>query len=59
VSGTEDAAREVFAGLAHVGVDLDDVFLTLENEGVQKFADSWSEVEATFRNQLADRPTRT
>jgi transaldolase len=55
VSGTEDAAREVFAGLAHVGVDMDDVFLTLENEGVQKFDDSWQELTATVSDQLARR----
>ncbi|HSK60513.1 MAG TPA: transaldolase, partial [Actinomycetospora sp.] len=55
VSGTEDAAREVFAGLAHVGIDIDDVYLTLENEGVTKFDDSWQELTATVSDQLARR----
>jgi transaldolase len=55
VSGTEDAAREVFAGLAHVGIDMDDVFLTLENEGVTKFDDSWAELTQTVSDQLTRR----
>jgi transaldolase len=43
---TEDveAAHEVFADLAKAGVDYDDVVLTLEQEGVQKFADSFDEI---------------
>ena len=55
VSGTEEAAREVFAGLAHVGIDIDDVFLTLENEGVKKFDDSWAELTETVSDQLSRR----
>jgi transaldolase len=39
-----DKAHEVFAGLAKVGVDYDDVTETLELEGVQKFADSFTEL---------------
>jgi transaldolase len=39
-----DKAHEVFAGLAKVGVDYDDVTETLELEGVQKFADSFAEL---------------
>jgi transaldolase len=43
---TEDvaAARQVFADLAAAGVDYDDVVLTLEKEGVQKFSDSFDEI---------------
>ena len=43
---TEDVggAHTVFADLAEAGVDYDDVVLTLEQEGVQKFADSFSEI---------------
>jgi transaldolase len=55
VSGTEDAAREVFAGLAHVGVDVDDVYEVLENEGVSKFDDSWGELTHTVSEQLTRR----
>jgi transaldolase len=39
-------ARALFADLAEVGVDVDDVTLTLEAEGVQKFADSFAELLA-------------
>ena len=37
-------ARALFDDLATVGVDVDDVTLTLEAEGVQKFADSFAEL---------------
>jgi transaldolase len=37
-------AHELFAALAKVGVDYDDVTETLELEGVQKFADSFAEL---------------
>ena len=39
-----DEARKVFADLAEAGVDYDDVSLTLEEEGVQTFADSFAEL---------------
>ena len=39
-----DAARKVFEDLAAAGVDYDDVSETLEQEGVQKFADSFVEL---------------
>ena len=39
-----DEAHQVFADLAAAGVDYDDVVLTLEQEGVQKFADSFDEL---------------
>jgi transaldolase len=39
-----DEARKVFADLAKAGVDYDDVSLTLEEEGVQKFADSFADL---------------
>jgi transaldolase len=39
-----DEARQVFVDLERVGVDYDDVSLTLEQEGVQKFADSFEEL---------------
>ena len=39
-----DEAHEVFADLAAAGVDYDDVVLTLEHEGVQKFSDSFDEI---------------
>ncbi|BBX73853.1 transaldolase [Mycobacterium shinjukuense] len=44
VSGTASAAQAVFDQLAAVGIDLADVFVVLENEGVQKFEASWTEL---------------
>jgi transaldolase len=39
-----EKARKVFEDLAAVGVDYDDVTETLEQEGVQKFANSFTEL---------------
>jgi transaldolase len=39
-----DEAHQLFADIAKVGVDYDDVTETLELEGVQKFADSFAEL---------------
>jgi transaldolase len=39
-----EEARKVFRDLGAAGVDYDDVTATLEREGVQKFADSFSEL---------------
>lgn len=52
-----DEAREVLEGLADAGVDFDDVTATLEDEGVQKFADSFRNALATIekqREEIAD-----
>jgi transaldolase len=52
VSDTSAAAQEVFDAISTVGVDLSDVFLTLENEGVSKFEASWAELLTTVQGQL-------
>ena len=39
-----DEARQLLADLERVGVSYDDVTQTLEEEGVQKFADSFTEL---------------
>jgi transaldolase len=39
-----DEAKQLFADLEQAGVDYDDVTETLEKEGVEKFADSFSEL---------------
>jgi transaldolase len=44
-----DEARRLIEELRAVGVDYDDVVLTLEDEGVQKFADSFDELLAGIR----------
>jgi transaldolase len=52
VTGTGDAAQETFDKLADLGIDLRDVFLTLENEGVEKFEKSWMELLDETQTQL-------
>ncbi len=52
VSGTGAAAQEVFDKVSAVGVDLTDVFLVLENEGVEKFVESWTELLNETQKQL-------
>ncbi|WP_431925192.1 transaldolase [Micromonospora wenchangensis] len=53
ITGAYDAARHVFADLAAVGIDVDDVIATLEREGVEKFEASWSELLDGVRKSLA------
>ena len=52
VSGKAGEAQELFDKLDSVGVDLTDVFLVLENEGVEKFEDSWKELLEETQSQL-------
>ncbi|UMB67614.1 transaldolase [Mycobacterium paraterrae] len=52
VTGTAASAQEVFDKLDAVGIDVTDVFLVLENEGVQKFEESWSELLEETQKQL-------
>jgi transaldolase len=53
VAGYAAQARQVFTDLETVGVDLTDVFLTLENDGVEKFENSWNELQNSVRDQLS------
>jgi transaldolase len=52
VTGRAAEAGRVFDELERLGVDLSDVFLTLENEGVDKFDASWDELTRTVAQQL-------
>jgi len=52
VTGTASAAQEMFDKLTAVGIDLTDVFLVLENEGVEKFETSWKDLLAETQTQL-------
>ncbi len=52
VTGSGAEAQQVFDRLAEIGVDLTDVFLVLEDEGVDKFEKSWGELTDTVRGQL-------
>ncbi|AZI58066.1 transaldolase [Nakamurella antarctica] len=53
IDGSYDAARQVFADLGAVGIDLDDVYEILETEGVSKFIVSWGELLETVKTALA------
>jgi transaldolase len=52
VSGTYDEARAVFTELERLGISYADVVAVLEVEGVQKFADSWSQLIKAIGAQL-------
>ena len=52
VTGTADAAQEIFDKLSAVGIDLPDVFRVLEDEGVEKFEKSWLELLEATKGQL-------
>jgi len=52
VTGRAAQAQEVFDALVEVGIDLDDVFIALETEGVDKFEKSWAELLETVTGQL-------
>jgi transaldolase len=52
VRGTYAESRKVFDDLAALGMDLPDVFDTLEREGVQKFDTSWAQLIATVQGAL-------
>jgi len=52
ISGAASAAQEVFDKLQAVGIDLTDVFLVLEKEGVDKFVESWTELLEETQKQL-------
>ena len=52
VTGTAAEAQGVFDAVAAVGVDITDVFLALENDGVDQFEQSWSRLWNTVTEQL-------
>jgi transaldolase len=52
VSGKGAEAQAVFDELSAVGIDIPDVFVTLENEGVEKFEKSWTELLESVAGQL-------
>ena len=52
ISGTGAAAQKVFDDLEAIGIDLRDVFIALENEGVEKFEASWHELLEATQGQL-------
>jgi transaldolase len=55
VQKTYEEAAAVMKAVADAGVDLDDVFQVIEEEGVQKFVDSWDELTESVRTELQDK----
>jgi transaldolase len=47
-----DDAAAVLKSVTDAGVDLDDVFKVLEDEGVKKFVDSWDELTDSVKSEL-------
>jgi len=57
IHGTYEESRRVFDSLAELGISYDDVVTVLEDEGVQKFADSWHDLLATIEAQMTAQIT--
>lgn len=55
VQKTYDEAAATMKAIADAGVDLDDVFRVLEDEGVKKFVDSWDELTDSVKSELQDK----
>jgi transaldolase len=55
VQKTYEEAAAVMKAVADAGVDLDEVFTVIEDEGVQKFVDSWDELTASVKAELEDK----
>jgi transaldolase len=55
VQKSYDEAASVMRAIEDAGVDLDDVFRVLEEEGVQKFSDSWDELTQSVKSELEDK----
>ena len=55
VQKSYDDATAVMQAVRDAGIDLDDVFRVLEEEGVRKFVDSWDELTDSVRSELEDK----
>ncbi|HZE31511.1 MAG TPA: transaldolase, partial [Actinoallomurus sp.] len=55
VRGAYDDAHAHMAALKEAGVDYDDVVRVLEEEGVEKFAASWTELLDSIKTELQDK----
>ena len=52
IRGSFDAARLVLDDLARLGVDMADVAVRLEEQGIASFAKSWDELIASVTQQM-------
>jgi transaldolase len=55
IQKTYDQAAQVMKDVSDAGVDLEDVFKVIEDEGIQKFLDSWAELTESVRSELEDK----
>jgi transaldolase len=53
IRGTYDKSRKVIEQLEELGISYEDVVKVLEDQGVQKFAASWSELLDTIKTEMA------
>ena len=53
ILGRAKESREVFDAISAVGVDFSDVFKVLEDEGVTKFVDAWTDLLGATEEQLS------
>jgi transaldolase len=52
ITGTYNAAREVFSALEQIGIDFADVVMGLERSGLDLFTKSWEELITSVTGQL-------
>ena len=52
VTGTVAGSQQVFRDLEDAGIKFDDICSLLENEGVAKFKDSWTELRMAVQSRL-------
>ncbi len=52
VTGTGPESQQVMDALKKVGVDMDDVVMVLEKEGVEKFEKAWNQLTETVQKAL-------
>lgn len=57
VRGTAAASRETLDALRAEGIDLDEVFALLEQQGVEKFVSAWEGLLDTVRERVDEIPT--
>jgi transaldolase len=55
VQKSYEEAASVMKAVADAGIDLDDVFRVLEEEGVQKFVDAWDGLTDSVKSELEDK----
>lgn len=57
VRGTAAASRETLDAVRSEGIDLDEVFTLLEQQGVEKFVTAWDDLLATVTTRIDEIPS--